>query len=156
MVLTKVRGGNFAIVSMLALSTLIPLYDILWHKTMSSYTIKWHFFQISTKLVSSQCLSTRSKFWKHNQKESPKIEKYPKYLHDVFYQIFKNCHHAPLKSSRCIAQPKKHSSISKCSIQTHQTCLLLIFWGYQNMKITKQTIQEIIAHLSRKLLHYLV
>ncbi|GJR34693.1 putative ribonuclease H-like domain-containing protein [Tanacetum coccineum] len=42
---------------------------------MPSFTIKWHFSQFRTKLVSSQCFSILSKWERHDEKESPKTEK---------------------------------------------------------------------------------
>ncbi|GJY06150.1 hypothetical protein Tco_0373204 [Tanacetum coccineum] len=42
---------------------------------MPSFTIKWHFSQFGTKLVSSHHLSILSKWERHEENESPKIEK---------------------------------------------------------------------------------
>ncbi|GKD57502.1 hypothetical protein Tco_1290889 [Tanacetum coccineum] len=66
---------HLAITSTLALSTSIPNIEILCPRTMPSFTVKWHFSQFRTKLVSLHRLSILSKWERHEEKESPKIEK---------------------------------------------------------------------------------
>ncbi|GKE71813.1 hypothetical protein Tco_1529885 [Tanacetum coccineum] len=70
-----VGGGNFAITSTFSLSTSIPDFEILWPRTMPSLTMKWHFSQFRTRLVSSYLLSILSKWDRQDEKESPKTEK---------------------------------------------------------------------------------
>jgi hypothetical protein len=52
--------------------------------------------------------------------------------------------HASLKSSRCIAQPKRHVRVGKCPKRTGKCCLLLIFRVYKDLVISRITIQEAI------------
>src|ERR1044072_8420092 len=75
MPLTLVGGGSVSITSIFALSTSIPLEDILWPRTIPSVTIKLHFSQFKTKLVCTHLFKTVSKFSKHKSKEAPKTEK---------------------------------------------------------------------------------
>ena len=70
MALMEFGGGNFSMIS-----TFIPLGEILWPSTIPSLTMKWHFSQFSTRLVSSHLYKTLLRFLKQISKDDPKIEK---------------------------------------------------------------------------------
>ena len=52
----------------------------------------------------------------------------------MFNKFKKNGHHAPLKSSRGIAQPKGHASVGKSAIWTSEGGLFLILRVDRNLK----------------------
>jgi hypothetical protein len=56
------EGSSCLITSILALSTSIPLSDTKCPRTMPSQTIKWHFYQFSTRSFSWHLCKTLSKF----------------------------------------------------------------------------------------------
>ena len=62
-------------ISTLALSTSIPLGEILWPSTIPFLTIKWHFSQFSTRWVSLHLYKTLLRFIKQMLKDGPKTEK---------------------------------------------------------------------------------
>ena len=61
--------------STLALSTSIPLLEMMWPRTIPYFTIKWHFSQFKTKFFSIHLYRTSVKWCKHWLNESPKTEK---------------------------------------------------------------------------------
>src|SRR3954468_6249271 len=80
----------FSIASTLALSTSIPLSEILCPKTIPSLTIKWHFSQFQTRLVSSHLCKTRSRLLKQSSKEVPCTEKSSMKTSTIFSQKSEN------------------------------------------------------------------
>ena len=83
-------GGSFSIALIFALSTSIPLAQIRCLSTMPSYTIKWHFSQFRTRLVSSHLISTDLRFSRQLSKEFPNIEKSSMNTSIVFSTISEN------------------------------------------------------------------
>ncbi|GKB93717.1 hypothetical protein Tco_0979854 [Tanacetum coccineum] len=75
MTLTFVGYGNLDISLIFALSTSIPEPETLWPRTIPSFTMKWHFSQFNTRLVSSHLFSIFSRFLRQWSKELPKTEK---------------------------------------------------------------------------------
>lgn len=55
------------------------------------------------------------------------------YLNKPFHHVWKNVHHAPLKSGQGIAKAEQHPPISKSAKKTCECCLLLILWGYGDL-----------------------
>ena len=66
--------------STLTLSTLIPLLEMMWPRTIPCFTIKWHFSQFKTKFFSIHLCKTSVRWCKHWSNESPKIEKILSYF----------------------------------------------------------------------------
>ena len=62
-------------ISILARSTSIPLPDTRCLYTMPSLTIKWHFSQFKTKLVSMHLFSTNVILWRQSSNVDPITEK---------------------------------------------------------------------------------
>src|SRR3954467_14083776 len=62
-------------ISILALSTSIPLSDTMCPSTIPCRTMKWHFSQLRTRFTLTHRLSTNSRFSKHVSKLPPQTEK---------------------------------------------------------------------------------
>src|SRR5215216_5637626 len=80
----------FSIASTLALSTSIPLSEILWPKTIPSLTIKWHFSQFKTRFVCLHLCKTQSRLLKRSSKDFPYTEKSSIKTSTIFSQKLEN------------------------------------------------------------------
>ena len=83
--------------STFALSTSMPLKDILWPKTIPSITMKWHFSQLRMRLVSTHLLRNTSRFAKQRSNELPNIEKSSMKTYALLHKVGENSQHASLK-----------------------------------------------------------
>src|SRR3954464_81979 len=96
-----------------ALSTSIPLSEILCPRTIPSLTMKWHFSQLSTKFVSSHLCKTLLRLWRQLVKGgSIEGKVVHEDLHNLLTETMKYRRHTPLKSRWCITYTKRHTHIS--------------------------------------------
>ena len=131
--------GSFSITSNFSLSTYIPLAEIRCLSIMPSCTIKWHFSQFSTRLVSSHLISTNLRFSRQLSREFPNTENSSMNTSIVFSTIYENMaiiQRWNVLGSWCIAQPKGHSPECECTIRVSESHLLLILWGYSDLIVT--------------------
>ena len=77
-------------------------------------------------------------------------------LHKSFYHIGEYANHAPLKSRRCIAQPKRDAAVGKCPKGTCKCSLLLVFGVHWDLVISWITIQKAIIFVPSQTLHHLI
>lgn len=90
--------------STLAQSTFIPLWEILCPSMKPPCTMKWHFFQFNVKLLRMQSWSTWSRFANQFLKIAPKdVEIIHEYFGDLLNEIGEYSCHAPLKGRTRIA-----------------------------------------------------
>jgi hypothetical protein len=64
--------------------------------------------------------------------------------------------HALLKSSRYIAQPKRHATVGKCPKGKYKCSLLLVFEVHWDLVISRITIQKAIIFVPSQMLHHLI
>lgn len=135
--LTKEGGGSFLIVSIFALSISIQCCDILGLNTIPSQTIKWHFSQFKTKLISTHLFRTFEKFCGQHSEEFQKTKKIiHKYLHNILNKVVEYDCYALLESCWSIAQTKGHPSVYKCAEKASKSHFLLAFRVNGNMKVS--------------------
>src|ERR1041385_132607 len=102
--------GVLSIASIFALSTSIPLSEILCPRTIPLLTMKWHFFPIEHQI---RFFTSLQNFIKIVETVVKGFSIDGKVVHENFYNLLtetmKYCRHTPLKSSRCITQTKRHT-----------------------------------------------
>ncbi|GJZ67108.1 hypothetical protein Tco_0630348 [Tanacetum coccineum] len=95
---------------------------------MPSLTMKWHFSQFRTKLVSSHRLSILSKWERQDEKESPRLMKLSmKTSMFLIHCLWKYGPHASIEMlPRSITYTKRHTSVGKHPIRASEGGILLL------------------------------
>ena len=70
------RGGSWSMTSIFARSTLIPLSETRWPRTIPSRTIKWQLSQLNTRSFSWHYCKDLSKFWR-DRRSSHRLRSHP-------------------------------------------------------------------------------
>src|SRR3954467_182361 len=77
-------------------------------------------------------------------------------FHNLLTETMKYCRHAPLKSSRCITQTKRHTPISISSVRTRKGGLLLIYGVNVNLREARIPIKRAEVDVFKQTLEHMI